>query len=289
VVAPSQTMRALHKRTWLNLALLGVAGALVLGIVLTRQAQRDTPFITALDPDSIQEITVSRVGQADILLRRGEAGWVVSGPISAPADPARVRVLQGLAMKPHYGAYPAQDLDLAQYGLDPPLSTIWLGDLAIAVGGLNPVNRRRYLMIADTVYLVTDTLHDPFTADVGSYVDHHLLPRGAHLVGLQTTDLRIRRTAQGHWQADGGQIDAQRAQRLDEAWRRALALQVQVMEEALPADADPVTLELDTGHALRYGVLSRSPQLVLAREGLRYLLPPGADAQLLSLADNPAP
>jgi hypothetical protein len=282
-------MRAAHKRAWLNLALLGVAGALVLGITLTRQAQRDTPFITALDPAAIGEITVSRAGQADIRLRRSEAGWVVSEPISAPADPARVNVLQGLAIKPHYGAYPAQDLELAQYGLEAPLSTIWLGDLAIAVGRVNPVNRRRYLMIADTVYLVTDTLHDPFTTDVGSYVDHYLLPRGAHLVGLQTPGLRLRRTAQGHWQADGVQIDAQRVRRLDEAWRRALALQVQVMEAAVPADADPVTLELDTGQTLRYAVLVRTPQLVLARTGLRYLLPSGADAQLLSLPEDTAP
>ncbi len=281
-------MRALRRRGLLNLALAGAAGALALAVVLTRQAQRDTPFITTLDPAAIAEITVSRTGRAAIRLRRGETGWTVSQPVSAPADPARVKALLDLAVKPHYGAYAARDLDLAQYGLDAPLTTLWLGDLAIAVGRVNPVNRRRYLLVKGTVYLVTDTLPDPFTAGVGAYVDHHLLPRGTQLVGLQLPGLRLRRRPDGRWEAHGEPLESPRARRLQEAWGRALALQVQVLEETVPAHGETVTVALDTGEHLGYAVLARAPQLVLARAGLRYLMPAGSDTELLVLPEDTA-
>lgn len=278
-------MNLITTRTWINLALMTLVIALAL-IVYLRPGRTPSrvEILTPLSPSSINNITIERANKQDIALQRRADTWWLTAPIEIGANRARVNALLELAATPTFSSYSAATLDLAQYGLSDTLVTVVLGTLRIVVGGVNPINERRYLMLADTVYLVRDDLYDVYNAAIGSYVSNRLVPVGAKIVQLTLPELRLTRVADGRWDLHGAHVSQAQAQARIDAWQQVAALWVGDYNQQ-PAQAE-VTLTLDSGESLRLLMLSTTPELILARAdlALEYHLPAQAFAQLVKIS-----
>jgi hypothetical protein len=71
-----------------------------------------------------------------------------------------------IAQLPSLARFPVPK-DLGPYGLDHPRHRLWFDDTLIEWGGLEPLGRRRYVRVGDTIHVISDG----FT--------HHLHPAGA--------------------------------------------------------------------------------------------------------------
>ena len=277
-------MSLITTRTWINLALMTLVVALALIVYLRPgRTPNDVTTLTLLAPSSISTITIERAGRQGIALQRRADGWWLTAPIEISANPARVNALLALASTPTFSSYSAANLDLAQYGLSDTLVTVVVDDQRIVLGGVNPVNARRYLMIADTVYLVRDDLYDVYNAAVGSYVNNRVVPAEAKILQLSLPELRLTRAADGRWDTHGAQLSQAQAQARIDAWQQAAAQWVgDYSQQAAQAE---VLLVLENESSLRLLVMANNPELVLARPdlALEYHLPAQASATLLQM------
>ena len=277
-------MSLITTRTWINLALMTLVLALALLVYLRPgRTPNGVTTLTPLAPGSITAITIERTGRQDIALRRRADGWWLITPFEIGANPARVNALLALANTPTRSSYSAANLDLAQYGLSDTLVTVVLDNQRIVLGGTNPISERRYLMIADTIYMVRDDLYDVYNATVGSYVSNRLVPLGSNIVQLNLPEWRLTRAADGRWDAHGARVTQAQAQARIDAWQQAAAQWVG--DNRQPSAQGEVTLVLENGESLRLLVSAVDPELVLARPdlALEYHLPTQAAATLLAM------
>ena len=272
-------MTVLGSRAWRNLALLMLLGVLVL-IVVWRPSESPQPAhkLTNLAVESIEHIRIARMGKPDIQLQRREGNWWLTAPIEIAANEQQVEGLLNLAAKTSHSTYPAAQVELSEFGLKPSLATVYLDSEALAFGAINPVNRRRYVLINEGVHLVTDDGFDPYTAKPSAYVSNRLLPANVQIARLSLPGLTLSRGQDDAWNRDN--VSTEQTEDLVAAWQSASALWVS--DASNVADQPLVTLDLSNGDRLQFAIMAKEPELVLARPdlALAYHLP-ASDADKL--------
>jgi hypothetical protein len=294
-----------NTRTLLNLALVAIV--ILLALVLFYEPDTEPkpvpPPLTSVDPDHIQVIRVAHKAHEEIQLERKEGSWLLTAPIQAPANESMVEVLLGITKTASHSRYSVQDLNLTSLGLEPPEARLYLDDLAIAFGTTEPMSQRRYVLLGDTVHLISDTVFRTIASNTPDFVDPTLLP-GDHPI----TELRLPRVTgsagdpeispkhtitlrqdQGHWIADGisGKKPTSEAiAKLVRTWQQSTAQRVELKGDK----AALVTLEIQREGVppIHFELLATLPRLVLARPdfGVQYHLPATAWKTLFQLPQD---
>ncbi|MGD2112465.1 MAG: DUF4340 domain-containing protein [Gammaproteobacteria bacterium] len=281
-------------RTLLNLGLALLAVVLVLVVVYQPGLEPEPapyPIVTGLDPQTVTRISVTRTAHGPITLSRHDDHWsLLSGERELPAAEFQVRALLRLLQATSTVAYPADDVNPAAVGLKPPQATLDIDGTQIIFGTTDPLEDRRYVQVADRIYLVEDQYQHLVTAESGNFIDRRLLAQGGSITGLELPDKTLRYTDTDGWQLepDPGTAGADDLQQLVANWENATALYVSAADADAAAE-ETVHIQLREQEApLEFRVISRTPDLILARPdwGIRYHLAGGLEESLFSL---PAP
>lgn len=299
------------KQKTLNLTLGVVAFGLLGAILLLQKRDEDKAKaeadggapLTTLAADAVTQIVIHHEGAADIRLERkdAKAAWQLTSPVQTAADPVQVGQLLGIAASPARTRLDVAGIARKDFGLEPPQSTLTLGDTQLAFGDIEPIRYLRYVEVdagkpGDTLALIRDPEAALLDADWTDLAAKSLVPEGAELQHIELPGLKLDKVA-GAWAltpADPA-ATADALQTFAEGWARAAAIRTEA-PEAPPADAaktapEPLVLGFADGRTRRFAIVEREPQLVLddPQLGLRYRLPPEASAKLLALPKPPAP
>jgi hypothetical protein len=294
MVAPAAPIDDMKKRWLLNLALLAfVATLIVLVKVLPdRSGAADAPApLLDTQPTTIQAIRISRGGE-DIRLERAVGGWRLAAPVRARADEIRVDALLRLAVAAPRARFSAPPDTFAQYGLERPQATVWLGQTEIRIGAAHELDDLHYVGYGNEVLLMPGAAVRPALQPLRAFFSTHLLDDGRKPVAFKLPAFRVAQV-DGVWTLTpaNGNVSNDQINQFVEEWRYARALsvtrhaavrpraqvQVQVRYANLPADAAPKTLDI--------AILARKPELILYRadEGLAYHFPAETGDRLLTL------
>ncbi len=291
-------------RNGLNLVLLGGVLLLVLVVVYQPGLQQPPPLeqLTTLVPAQITRIRIERSAGDTILLEKESSGWVLQAPVAMPANNFRVEAVLQTAQAPVHARMQAAEVSLAEFKLDQPRARLWLDTTGIAFGGTEPLSGRRYVQTGDSVALITDTGYFDLVGEFTAFADTALLAADARLIQIDLPALRLVRLREGGWMQAPNRaqmppapdISMDMINALHDAWRLVRAVQVRpyVAAEHESAAADEVVfISVEGAEApLRFDILSRAPELVLARAdlGVQYRLPGAAAERLFSLSAHSA-
>ena len=161
----------MSRGTQVNLALLALAAVLALLILFSPDSdpQQEVTPLTRQSPEEVRKITVSNRHGGFTLERRG-GDWRMTAPHAAEANAERIANLLEILSTPSYQRIPLSEVDLAEFGLQPPAASIRIDGLTLELGEIHPFNQRRYLRIGDRLHLIKDRFPHHFLARAEAFV-----------------------------------------------------------------------------------------------------------------------
>lgn len=155
----------------INLTLLTLAAVLALLIRLSPDSdpQQEITPLTRQSPEEVNKITVSNRHGSFTLERRG-SDWKMTAPHATKANAEKIADLLEILSTISYQQFPLSEVDLAEFGLQPPAASIRIDGLTLELGDIHPYNQRRYLRIDDTLHLIRDRFPHHFLARAEAFV-----------------------------------------------------------------------------------------------------------------------
>lgn len=277
-------------RTLLNLGLAILALALVLVVIYRPGLEPEAvpqPIITGLAPDAVVSIMVTRESHEQLTFTRQADRWYLfTGAHELPAAEFQVNALLRLLQTTTDSRYPAASLDLAQLGLEPPLARLTFNEQEIRFGATEALDKRRYIQIGDSVYLIADRYQHLVNAEPTNFIARELLADRGAISRLELPALALSQSEGAHWQLEPADdsVGADALQQLIDSWQNASALYVSSYDGT--ATGEQVTIHTaGQPEPLVLQVVSHAPDLVLARAdwGIKYHLASGFEGSLFAL------
>lgn len=275
-------------RTILNVLLaVGLSGLIALTIF--EPGKDDAPnatLLTELDAKQIHQIIIQSLGRPEIQLQKVDKQWEMLSPFSASANQERLNQLLYLLTAKSQASYPAEQTDTQQLQLDAPSLTLQFNNTRFKFGGTAPLGDSRYVLIDNTVHLITDRYSHLVRNAATDLVSPTLLNTNDPIttLDLPTVSLALR---DGQWQIDKPQSqkieNPDHVQQLLAEWRHARAFSVQPLTPTPQAlEAITLTTEKSTFHFM---LLKTKDEFVLRRNdlGLQYHFSNEAGQRLLML------
>jgi hypothetical protein len=274
-----------NKRSLLNLVLLLVALALVAVVVYAPGDKKDTPVkLTSLDKTGVSRILITRHNQEDLLFEKHDGHWFISKPVHIDANPLRVEALLEILGTRSHTRFSAKGRDLQPFGLKQPLATLTIDNTRIEFGDTEPVNRRRYVMIGNTIHLITDSFYHQLKIELPSFVANQLFDSPIKSITLPR--LSITKNPDDGWQItpQDKQVDTDKLQAFIDRWQTLQAERVERSDKT-PASGN-VKISLENGKDITLDIIKTASHTSLRRNdiGLQYRLFPNQVAALFSVA-----
>ena len=241
--------------------------------------------LTALSPAAIDKLVITN-HTGTITLGKQDGAWRLSRPVAIAANGVRVDDLLEVVQARSLEQFPAAGRDLNEYGLAKPAVRLRLNDTEILFGGVTPVDQQRYVKVGDTIHLISDRYMFELMGGAAAWVSRDLVPPGKQIVSLQLPDIKLSRNDKGEWSATppGKGDSADAIQGLVGAWSDAQALRVTPYEKH-PAQGEVVIGIAGQAQPLRYRLIARKPELILARPeiGMQFYVASEQADRLLSV------
>ena len=240
--------------------------------------------VTTVKPAAVDQIRLE-TADGSIDLVKSETRWMLNAPINWFASNIAAERLAGLAGFEYQSKLPRTEIDLSTLGLTLPKAVLSLNNINISFGDSNQIGNRRYLLIRDTVYLVSDVHFPLINQGLAGLVDKRLLPPGLELTRVQLPTLQLVRD-QGQWQNQGKSYAAEAITQLVSNWQRREAAMVQAYDSSI-TPLNKIMVETNAG-TIEFFLLSIQPEIIIARPDLKlqYHFPDHQYYELLSL-DRP--
>lgn len=247
----------------IGLAILVVILGLVVIFEPGKTTPAEKPSITSIKPEAQTTFTVKRKGGGSIRLEKRDSHWWLVEPYAAPADDGRVNEALNVLTAQSEKRFAADEIELAEFGLNEPELTLQLGDTTLEFGTSHPINHQRHVRLGDAVHRIQDFYFYQLSADAAQWVSLKLIPHGKTLNGLTLPDREIQLESDGTWgpEAGTGQLGASE---LAAAWVSAEAYRVEVPETPPAADRPRITLRFNDNTTLELSILAEEPELQLA-------------------------
>lgn len=273
------------KRARLNLALLVVAGGLGAAVFFAQKKEPAGPPLTSFKPDAVTRIVLEHPEAPAIRLEKQDGHWQLVAPVVAEADEFEVNGLIALADRE---ARKLEGGSLKELDLDPPQFTLTLNDTAIAFGGVEPLEFRRYVKSGSAVWMIEDPPGAAMDKDYADLVSKNALPPGVQIERIELPALTLAKAADGAWTLSPAdpKAGADQMQKLAQAWGSARAM----WNEMAPpgkASGERVRVTLKGGVVREFVVAAREPQLKLQRAdlGVTLVLSKALGDELLKLPE----
>lgn len=164
-------MTGTRKRLLMNLCLL----LLVVGVswLAYQQVQKDNAGVDTLYSDSIgdtmQEIRILVPGKEEVVLSAKGEDWFITQPVKAPANPKSLRHLLTLLAEPIMTTYDVEGKALDTYDLGAAAIRVKFNGIEYALGKLNPLNRRRYILLENKILMANEVVYELLNRGVDGF------------------------------------------------------------------------------------------------------------------------
>ena len=261
----------MNTRTLLNLILaLAVVVLATLTVLEPGKAPPApaNPTVTPLKAAAVNTIRIERPDEPPVVLERQGEQWRMTAPRALPAYGVRAAMMSAAAEAESMSRVD-QPCDLTKFDLDPPRATLTLNDTALRFGDIDPLHQRRYLLVGDQIHLVSDAVYPLISRGWEHFVDPALLTGEARIEAVALPDGTTLSHGEPGWTVTPPQegLSADAPTLLHDAWRFGRALDVSAYSGDEP-EHQAVTLTLEGGNTLRFLILARDPELLLARPDL---------------------
>jgi hypothetical protein len=155
----------------MNLCLL----LLVVGAswMVYQQVQEDNAGVDTLYSESIgdtmQEIRILVPGQAEVVLSAEGEDWFITQPVKTPANPKSLRHLLTLLAEPILTTYNVEGKALDTYDLGEAAIRVKFNGIEYALGKLNPLNRRRYILLENKILMANEVVYELLNRGVDGF------------------------------------------------------------------------------------------------------------------------
>ena len=252
-------------RYWLNLVVFVCVIALA-AITLWQPGQMPSPenprFRQLLDA-SPHSIRIERRAQQTVALSKQADRWVLDGPLAVAADQPKVFELLRFLDASAENVLPAQAEELHRFELARPRVRLSINSEKFWFGSTHPLDGRRYVLHADTIYLVNDTSYYHLIAEPPAYASR----------ALMTADRQIMSVTRGEDRLDKADSS------LLEHWRAAMAERVQTLSDPL---GERIVVQFANGTVVHFDARMAEDSLILGRAdlGIEYVFPASAELSL---------
>ena len=260
----------MKRNLWLNAALAAIVAAL--GAWAYFKPARDAPAefaLSALKSQQAGSIRIERPGEPPILLEKRDGSWRITAPIAARGDDLKVQRLLEIVEAKATHKIPATDL--ARFELERPQARLFIDGQEFAFGMVGAVAREQYVLAGQAVYTVHPRHGAALPASAGELASRQLLAAGESPVRIEQKDFTVEQR-DGRWTLTpaAGELSQDDLIRWVENWQLSSATRVEPFLKG-KAVAE-IRLRLKDGRAIALGILTREPELVLARpdEQLQY-------------------
>lgn len=278
------------KRRWLlNVALLLLIGALAWAIVHRSGQEKNASAkpLTSLSTAAISQIRIERPDQSAISLVKSGEEWRLTAPLPARANRFNIESLLRTLSAPAEIRIPTVTGDLAKYGLDKPLSQLWIENEAISFGSMHPLSNQVYVLYKNEVVLIPahylSTAIYPYT----NFIASRLIEEDRRLValGLPGYSLSLKNGV-WHHHPPYQTLTSDQINDFVASWQHASALRVDRYSGEDAIDEIVLTTLRDNKEIkLHLGILAYKPEFILFRkdENLKYYFTEQAGARLMDL------
>lgn len=276
----------INSRTLVNIFLL----LLLLAVYLIFSADDEVQPVerlTQLSLDEIKHIRIPRDDDKDIVIEKitdatGKQSWQMQQPYQIKAHAFRINTLLKLSQTLIDQSWPADNLDLADYGLQPARARIQFNQQEIAFGKTNPLNQQRYLLHNNKISLHADETFPLVSAQPASLVDLYLLQQSEPLQ-ITSPQLQLYKNDAGRWQSNKN-LTADQIQTVLQHWKNAQAFAVHVYMPRKQLGKISIQLEQQM---IELEITDDDPWLILARAdlGIEYHLDAALKNRLLGIPD----
>jgi hypothetical protein len=267
---------------WLNAALAAIVVAL--GGFLYLRPAKDAAVehpLSGLKLKEVRSLRIERAGTAPVVLARKEDTWFIEAPIAARADDSRL--MQVLAIVEAKSAHRLPPGDRGRFGLEPPQARVIVDGQTFRFGLVNDITREQYVMAGDAVYALHPRYGAALPESAVQLVSRQLFGPGEAPARIALREFTVEQR-DGKWTLAprAGDLSQDDFVRWVDEWRLASALRVEPGPSAKARDE--IRVQLKNGGEFTLGVISREPELVLARsdEKLQYRFSAGHAKRLLS-------
>lgn len=277
----------INSRSLVNLLLLLVLLAVYLIFSVEDNNQTSVERLTQLQLDEINLIRIPRDNNNDIVIEKisdssGNEIWQMQQPYSIKAHAFRINTLLKLSQLPVEHAWSADELQLADYGLQPPRARIQFNQQLITFGKTSPLNNKRYLLHNNKISLHADETYPLVSAQPASLVDLYLLQQIEPLE-ITTRKLQLYQNETGDWQSNK-KLTAEQIESILQQWKSARAFAVHGYMPRKQLGKISIQLAQQT---IEFEITDDNPWLILARPelGIEYHLDAGLKNLLLGTPD----
>lgn len=223
-------LQQLNSRTLLNIGLFVLILLLVLLVVLEpgKKPEIKPRHLTELKQADITQIELKRADATDIKLQKNNGVWFMIEPYRLPANEFRAQSVSALAEAKSHLQYDAKDIDLKKFKLDKPEVTVILnGVITLEIGGIDPINNRRYVKNGNILHLVSDTFYYQVAGAITAYISYQILPPDIKLAKLVLPEFTLLQK-DGDWRITPPQKDvsADSINEFVDEWRHAQSLEI---------------------------------------------------------------
>ncbi len=254
-------MNKRQRTRWLvNLALfIFVLALLALLLLNNEEPESTTATLTDYVSDNPQQIIIDRPGKERIRFQKQDTQWAMTEPYQHAADSnvlGRLLSIRNLSVTSDFSA---EGKDLSDFGLSPAIATVQFDDVRIDFGGIQPVDKKRYIYINGQVLLVDDQHINQLNTGSISYLDRQIIPTDKEIQTLEIDEamVELNDSLRNQWQS------------IKASW---LSLSQENDDTNKPLSAK-VQLKLTDGSNLTYTAIRRDIDVVLIKAPLEYHLP----------------
>jgi len=249
-----------------------------------------------IDVHAINDIQLKRENSDDIQLLKQDINWHIVQPINAAANTTRVNLLLSLLDSPsHSQLIHPNDETLEQLGLKPRKLSLQLNEHLFIFGDREPLNKHRYVLYQNTVYLMDDNITALLSANANSLINNRLIASQYKINSIQlplldglklsATDTIAIELNNSHWQSLPAINSTDKLAKLIEFWQQAEAMQViPVTEENIASvENKQVTItfeELNTPAIFLIQLTDRNLFITDQNKKLKYQFPAAMAQQL---------
>jgi hypothetical protein len=264
----------MRKRWLINIVLLCVIvilGGLVYYTTEQEKANQQLTKLTKLDPNKVQLIRIERADKAKISLMKDKSEiWQMLTPFQLSANMIHInRLLQILSDRKY------KELDvskLAELKLDPPLAKVTFNKFTIAFGDSSPMrDHKRYILIDNKVYLVTDNFYNSLTQNATSFVSLAPLGLNSKIMELKLPDYHLA-FKEKQWTLISSKFSDKEVETNQDAlaglidqWQRLQAFKVEAYDVKTESQGEIEVHLVGKDHPLSFTILASKPDLILAR------------------------
>ncbi|MDH5444300.1 MAG: DUF4340 domain-containing protein [Gammaproteobacteria bacterium] len=287
-------IQQLDSRSWLNIGMLLFILLLIL-LAFIEPGEKDTKQIvtlTNLKQADIKQIEIRRSNDEDITLRHKNDIWYMSSPYQLPANDFRAQSASALAEIKSHLQYNVSNINLKEFKLDKPEITIILNDMVtLEIGGVDPINNRRYVKNGDTLHLVSNTFYYQLKGQITTYISYQIIPPETEITKLILPKLTLTLES-GNWKLHPAQedISADRINEFLDEWQHAQSLEISKYTGRKRKNDIQIYYK-DQLQPIGFSLMKKQDSIFLVRNdlGISYKLSDEIAEKLQKLPDPPEP